>query len=75
MVAPSVETKEMLKAWDVAETDRLIEEWQAAQAGQWVPPPPDPADQEVGEAGYSLQIALTRLADALDSVCNDSDRY
>ena len=25
---------------------------------QWVPPPPDPADEPVGEAGYSLQIYL-----------------
>jgi hypothetical protein len=30
---------------------------------------------QVGEPGYSLQIGLPRLADALDSVMEDSDRY
>mmetsp|Transcript_73596 Transcript_73596/g.221223 ORF Transcript_73596/g.221223 Transcript_73596/m.221223 type:complete len:264 (+) Transcript_73596:1129-1920(+) len=75
MVAPSAAVKAVLHEWDASRTDELIEAWKAAQEGQWVPPPPDPADQVVGEAGYSLQIPLTRLADALDSVCNDSDRY
>jgi len=75
MVAPSAEVKERLRGWDVAETDKLIEAFKTAQSQQWVPPPPDPKDVQVGEAGYSLQIGLPRLQDALDSISQDSDRF
>ena len=53
----------------------LIVKNQARLAGQWTPPPPDPADMPIGEPGYSLQIPMQRLSDALDSIMRDSDRY
>ena len=75
MVAPTPELKEAIGSWDVARTDALLAELEARRGEQWVPPPPDPAEQQVGEAGYSIQIGLVRLADALDAIVKDSDRY
>lgn len=74
MVAPSKELKELLGEWPCEQTDALIAAREKLLANQWLPPPPDPEDQPAGEAGYFLQIALTRFSDALDSVTQDSDR-
>ena len=74
-VAASAELKELIASWPREETDRLLAEREKLLAGQWVPPPPDPADQPVGEPGYSLQIPIKRLSDALDSIVRDSDRF
>ena len=74
-VAPNAAVREILSAWDVAQTEVLIAQNQARLAGQWVPAPPDPADMPIGEPGYSLQIPMKRLSDALDSIMRDSDRY
>lgn len=74
-VAPNAAVREILSSWDVAQTEVLIAKNQARLAGQWTPPPPDPADMPIGEPGYSLQIPMQRLSDALDSIMRDSDRY
>ena len=58
----------------MAKTDELIAARAKANANQWQPPPPDPEDRAIGEAGYFLQIMLQRLADAVDSITQDSDR-
>lgn len=47
----------------------------AALEGQWAPPERAADDEPCGEPGYSLAITLVRLADALDAVGRDSDRY
>ena len=74
MVAPSAELKELFAGWDVERTDELLAERAKMRNRQWIPPPPDPADLPAGEPGYCVQIGLPRLADALDSVTDDSDR-
>jgi len=73
-VSPADELKALLQGWDVAHTDKLLAEREKRNAKQWQPPPPDPEDRDIGEAGYFLQIALQRLADAVDSITKDSDR-
>jgi len=73
-VAASDELKALINEWDVTKTEQLLAERAKMAEKQWVPPPPDPEDRVIGEAGYFLQIALQRLADAVDSVTKDSDR-
>lgn len=77
MICPSAEAKAKLQeaAADEAALEERISRREAALAEQWVPPPPDPADQPIGQAGYSLQLGVQRLADALDSITRDSDRF
>jgi len=74
-VGSNDEIKQLIAGWDRAETDRLLAKREEMLSQQWVPPPPDPADQPVGEPGYSLQIPLKRLQDALDSILRDNERY
>jgi len=80
MVAPTAEMKELLReASGTPEAVAALEAKIAARAEalseQWIPPPPDPSDAPIGEAGYCLQLGIQRLADALDSIGRDSDRY
>ena len=75
MVAPSAAMKALLDEWPAEKTEQLISQREAALAEQWVPPPPDPADAPLGEPGYSLQLGIQRLPDALDTIGRDSDRY
>ena len=74
-VAPSDMAKTLLMEWPEEETDRLIAARAELLAGQWAPPERDEDDEPCGEPGYSLNITLTRLADALDAVGRDTDRY
>ena len=77
MVAPTDGMRNLLREWlDNPERTQAAAAQRAAETeGQWVPPPPDPADAPMGEAGYFLQIGIQRLADALDAIGRDSDRY
>lgn len=75
-VAPSPELKALIADFPPERTAQLMaEREQLLVAEQWRPPEEDSSDEACGEAGYSLQIGITRLADALDSIARDSDRY
>lgn len=74
MVAPTDGMRALLCEW-VGDPPRLraaADRRAAETEKQWIPPPP--ADAPVGEGGYSLQIGIARLADALDAIWRDSDR-
>jgi hypothetical protein len=74
-VAPGAAMRMLLSTWP----DELTLEKQAVRdaelAGQWSPPAEEEDEAPCGEPGYSLSITLTKLADALDAVGRDSDRY
>ena len=76
LVAPSASLKELLSSWSDEEVDRLLLQREEALADQWRPPPEDEEEEApCGEPGFSLSITLTKLADALDAVGRDTDRY
>lgn len=73
-VAPSAELKALLGEWPAEEVERLQAERESRLEGQWVPPERDADDEPCGEPGYSLNITLLKLADALDAVARDAER-
>ena len=74
MVAPSAELKATLREWPRERTDALLAQRAVLLERQWVPPPPDPADEPIGEAGHCVQIPIKRVADALEAIQRDADR-
>ena len=76
LVAPSTSLKELLSTWSDSEVERLLLERSEYLTDQWRPPKEEEEEEaQCGEPGFSLSITLTKLADALDAVGRDTDRY